>query len=139
MAGLLTAGGVRLTFRVRDEAGTIANFRAQDGILQRAARRRVREAGRVWLEIVRRTVAVDTGRMRRLVKVVYSQSGLVFEGGWLASEFEAEGEEFYPPYVEVGTFRQRAQPSIVPAWLIVQGRLRDGLAADMRRAAVRAG
>ncbi len=137
--GLLIGGGMRLTFAIRDEAGLRANFRGYDRQLTTDARRSVRRNAARWLAIVRATVAYDTGRMQRLVKVKLTPSGLVFEGGWDAADFEREGEPFYPPFVELGTSRQAAQPSIEPAWLEVQGRLRLDIAADMRRSINRAG
>lgn len=131
------AGGLAFKFAIRDEAGLIANFRAIDPRLQAAARRSVKRAGTRLRDIVHATVAYDTGRMHRLMRVDYSPAGLTFEAGWRAEDFLAEGEPFYPPFVEVGTYIMPAQPSLVPAWLEVQGRLRDDLADDMRRAANR--
>lgn len=139
MAQGFLAAGMRLTFGVRDEAGLVANFRAIDTRLQRDARASVKRNANRMLELVHAYVAFDTGRMLRLAKILMTPSGLAFEIGWLASDFYAEGEEFYPPFVELGTYRQAAQPSVLPAYLEVQGRLRDDLARDMRRAAVRAG
>lgn len=133
------APGMTLNFGVRDLSGLAANFRGVDARLRRDVRRTVaRNAGRM-LELVHAYVAFDTGRMLRLAKILMTPSGLAFEIGWLAADFYAEGEEFYPPFVEIGTYRQAAQPSVLPAYLEVKGRLSDEIARDMRRAAVRAG
>jgi hypothetical protein len=114
-----------------------ANFRAFDRQLTTNARRTVKRNGDRLLELIRAYVAFDTGRMLRLAKVTYSPSGLVFEGGWDAADFYKENEPFYPPFVELGTYRQAAQPSVLPAWQEIQGRLRDEIARDMRRSANR--
>lgn len=60
-------------------------------------------------------VAVDTGRMKRLTRSVMREDGLRYEIGWLAEDFVAEGEDFYPPFPELGTVKQAAQPSLLPA------------------------
>lgn len=134
--GFLVAG-MKLNFGVRDESALVANFRAIDRQLQRDVRRTVKRNAERMLELVHAYVAFDTGRMLRLAKILYTPSGLAFEIGWLAADFYAEGEPFYPPFVEIGTYRQAAQPSVLPAYLEVKGRLGDELARDMRRSAVR--
>lgn len=128
---------MELTFKIRDTAGIVANFRSMDRRLVTDVKRSVKRNGSRMLELVHAYVAFDTGRMLRLVKVIYSPSGLVFECGWLAVDFYAEGEPFYPPYVELGTSRMSAQPALLPAWLEVQGKLRSDISRDMRRSANR--
>lgn len=128
---------MELTFKIRDATGIVANLRAKDRRLVTDVKRSVKRNGSRMLELVHAYVAFDTGRMLRLVKVIYSPSGLTFQCGWLAADFYAEGEPFYPPYVELGTSRMSAQPSLVPAWLEVQGKLRADVSRDMRRAANR--
>lgn len=130
MPGFLST---KFTYKVRDEGALYANLRGADSEFQNLARRRVRYYSNELLERVRATVAYDTGRMRRLVKRTISDSGLIFDAGWDADDFAREGEPFYPPFVEVGTFVQPAQPSLVPAWFWVQGRFRDALLSDFRK------
>lgn len=128
---------MQLTFKIRDQSAIVGNFRAYDRQLQINLRRTVTRNSNRMLELIRAYVAFDTGRMLRLAKVVKSPSGLVFEGGWLAADFFNEGEPFYPPYVELGTSRMSAQPSLLPAYLETVGRLRSDIARDMRRSANR--
>lgn len=124
---------MRLNFRIRDEQALYANFRAFDRTYVASVKRTVKRNGARMLELIRAYVAFDTGRMLRLARVDYSASGLTFEGGWSAQDFYAEGEPFYPPFVELGTSRMAAQPSLLPAYQEIQGRLREDLLRDMRR------
>jgi hypothetical protein len=128
----LLIGGARLDFAVRVD-GSLALLRRLGPKAKADLVKTVAQAGNRFLKIVRATVAYDTGRMHRLVKVSYSEGGYTFEGGWSADDFEAEGEPFYPPFVELGTSRQIAQPSIEPAYYEVAARLERDVSAILRR------
>lgn len=59
---------------------------------------------------------VDTTYMQTHVKVFYTPDKLSFEVGWDVMDFVAIGEPFYPFFQEFGTIRNRAQPSLRPAF-----------------------
>jgi HK97 gp10 family phage protein len=111
----LLIGGVSLDTAVRVDQ-TIVNLRKIDATARTATVAAVRRAGDSLLEIVHATVAYDTGFMHDHVRVVYSPKGYAFEGGWNQDDFDAAGLPFYPPFVEFGTSRMQARPSLLPAY-----------------------
>lgn len=134
----LLIGGVRLDLAVRADA-TLVNLRKIDAIAQSECIAAVRRAGEKFLEIVHQTVAYDTGFMHDHVRVEYTPKGYSFEGGWIQNDFDAAGLPFYPPFVEFGTSRMAAQPSILPAYDRVAASLERDLASSIGRSLDRAG
>lgn len=133
----LLLGGVRLDLAVRVDA-TRVFLNKIDAIGKESARAAVHRAGENFLREVYPFVAFRTGRMLRLCKVSFSANEFSFEGGWDARDFEAEGQPFYPPFVELGTSRQAAQPSIEPAYRVVAGQLQRDLAKTVQDSLTRA-
>lgn len=127
------SAGVRLQLSMRNASAVAANFRAFDAVFQEDARRLVRESGEFCRELTQFFCPVDTGFMRGHVKTTYSDDGLVFETGWLESDFIDEGLAFYPPHVEFGTVKMAAQPSLGPAVEEMVPRLQRDLAIAWKR------
>lgn len=127
----LLIGGVRLDLAVRVDSTAIF-LRGIDDIAKADARAAVQRAGTKFKEVVQATVAYDTGFMHDHVRVEYTPQGYAFEGGWNQDDFDAAGLAFYPPFVELGTSRMQARPSIEPAYREVAARLDADLAATLR-------
>lgn len=77
--------------------------------IKQALARAVQESGQAVRDDVERTVAKDSGRLQRDVKVRPKQDGLIAEVGWF------DQEDYYAFFVEKGTRRAPAQPSLQPA------------------------
>lgn len=81
----------------------------------------------------------DSGFMAENVEIHYTRDQMTSEVGWDEENFIANSptKRFYPIYVEFGTSRNAAQPSLFPA--MEQARpyyeqnLRDALRAAIRR------
>lgn len=69
----------------------------------------VQESAQAVRDDVKHNVPVDSGRLQREVKVRPQEDGLVAEVGWF------DPEEYYARYVEYGTRRVPAQPTLRPA------------------------
>lgn len=134
---------MRITLTTRNVRATIARIHAADASAQRVIRETVRWGGEETERIVRATVPYDQGFMHDHVRTEYSNDGLRYETGWFAEDFAGAGLPFYPPFVEFGTSRAPAQPSLFPAREEVvpkfQQRLRQRLRAAIRRQRVAAG
>jgi hypothetical protein len=76
--------------------------------------------------------AVDTGRMQRLTRSEMRDDGFRYEMGWTEPDFAAEGQPFYPPFPELGTVKQAAQPSLLPALFQEEPLLIAGLERALR-------
>lgn len=136
-----SVNGVRLALSFRNEAAIAANFRGADQVLVREVKAVVRNAGYLVVDFARALVPIDTSFMHDHVGVVFSPDGRVFEAGWDEADFDAAGLPFYPLYVEFGTSKMAAQPSLYPAYKEVQpiflADLRDAVRASIDRAAAR--
>lgn len=93
----------------------------------------VKESAEAVRDDVRRNVPVDTsGRdshhLKDTVDIRYREDGLVAEVGWFGQE------DFYAAFVEYGTRRQPAQPSLHPALQRERGRYAARLTDEVRRA-----
>jgi len=105
-----------LTFDTSQLSAVVANFYSAEREVVRAAQDLVRRTGDAMKEIAQTISPVDTGFMRDHIRARYTEQGLAVSVGWLAEDFEEAGLQFYPPYVELGTSRQGAQPTIWPAY-----------------------
>lgn len=125
---------MRLELKTRNLRATIANIYAADASVQRRIRAAVQWAGEENLRVLRATVPIDSGFMHDTAKTEYSDGGLAYETGWDAQDFP---DEFYPPFVELGTRFMAARPSLYPAFREVepkfQARLREEIRAAIRR------
>lgn len=73
--------------------------------------------------------AEDTGRMKRLTRHELSEDGKRYEMGFVATDFHTEGQDGYFAFVEFGTSKMVAQPSVRPAFFEEEPRLLN----DLRR------
>ncbi|MGI8765700.1 MAG: HK97-gp10 family putative phage morphogenesis protein [Gemmatimonadaceae bacterium] len=110
------AVNARFELSVQGVEGLVANIYAADPLVKNAVRAVNQRAGKYIRERTQATCAYDTGFMAEHVKDVYTPSGLAFEVGWDATDFYEAGHPFYPVWVEWGTTRQAAQPSLAPAY-----------------------
>jgi HK97 gp10 family phage protein len=102
--------------------GLVANFYATNRRIQKEVKELV---GDIASKIHQRTVDLcpkDTFYMSEHVRTDFSDQGYTFEVGWDAADFlgtfDAKGRPraFYPFFVEFGTKKMRAQPSLSLAW-----------------------
>lgn len=127
---------VRLTMR---NAGALAaNFRSKDQQLQREVRRIVRENGQFCKELTQFFAPRDTGFMADHVETTYTHDGLIFETGWDSADFFEAGLQWYVPYVEWGTSKMAAQPSLTPAYEETVVQFKRDLSKALRNAGRRA-
>jgi HK97 gp10 family phage protein len=123
---------IRVDLGFRRINATVANFsRASAEAAPRLAATARRGAEAVE-ERARAICPVRTGRMQRLIRSVFTESGLIFETGWFAEDFFAEREPFYPIYVEWGTRFMAAQPTIGPAFASVTPLYQQWVRDDVR-------
>ncbi|MCM8550069.1 HK97-gp10 family putative phage morphogenesis protein [Streptomyces sp. STCH 565 A] len=95
--------------------------------IRQALARAVKESAEAVRDDVKRTVAVDSGNLQEKADIRYQEDGLVAQVGW------HDQEDFYAVFVERGTRRQDAQPSLMPALERERGRYRGRLTAEVRR------
>jgi HK97 gp10 family phage protein len=105
-----------LTFDTSQLSALVANFYAADEEIQSEALRLVESAGDAMVEVAQGISPVDTGFMRDHIKKRVTERGYAVSIGWEAEDFESAGLQFYPPFVELGTSRMPAQPTIWPAY-----------------------
>lgn len=90
-------------------------------------RRAVRESAEAVVEETRRTVPVGaTGNLRDHVAAHPEDDGLRMTVGWI------DAEDYYARFVEFGTRRMPARPSLGPALEAERGRYRARLSAAVR-------
>lgn len=122
---------------VRFRSRTTARVIAALGRYDQDAREKIRgvmEASRVRaLARQQELCAEDTGRMKRLTRSELRDDGFRYEMGWVGPDFAAEAQPFYPPFPELGTVKQAAQPSLLPALFEEEPRLLRALEAAFRR------
>jgi HK97 gp10 family phage protein len=127
----------RLELSVHNAQAIVTNLYGADRVLKREAKRIVNRMADDLFAEVQRTVAYDTGFMHDHLLKIVSEAGLTFEVGWDASDFIANGKAFYPFFVEYGTSRMAAQPSLEPAYRKYTPRFRSELNNALRGAIAR--
>ncbi|WP_406262572.1 HK97 gp10 family phage protein [Streptomyces chartreusis] len=100
--------------------------------IKEALKKGVRESAEAVRDDTARTVPVDTsGRDSRHLKdtvdIRYDEDGLIAQVGWFGQT------DFYAVFVEYGTRRQAAQPSLHPALERERGKYRARLSEEVRR------
>lgn len=121
---------MRMTLSTRNLKGVVANLFAADRRAQRAITQLVRRYGVATHDLARALCPVDTGFMRSQLRLRMTEQGYGYEVGWDASDFDAAGLPFYPLFVEFGTSRMAARPSLFPA----EQAIRPQFTAALRRA-----
>jgi HK97 gp10 family phage protein len=123
----------------RNTRGVIANMFAADRRVQAAVKRSVRDAGFSEYQIAYGLCPVDTGFMQDNLTLEFHPSELSYELGWKEEDFTAAGLGFYPIFVEFGTSKMAAQPSLFPARDAVRPEFRTKLRQNIRTAIRRRG
>lgn len=101
---------------VRGDKATIANIYAmRKDVVAEIKYTNIRTANDMR-ELTHQLCPKDTWFMAEHIRVEHTPDYRAFEVYWDPEDFEAEGLEFYPPFVEFGTSKQRAQPSLGPAY-----------------------
>lgn len=122
---------------IRDTRGIAANFHRADAEIEDAmvslVGRYTDILDRVWESLT----PVDKGFMVAHRHIRITRSGLGFEAGWDAADFFDAGLAFYPVFVEFGTSRMAAQPSLGPAYEYItplfQADMRDVIRGAIQR------
>jgi HK97 gp10 family phage protein len=131
VANVRNVRGVKTT--VGNIDAIVANFYATDKKVQAAVRRVVKRNGKDVQRLTKSLAPVDTGKMKRNVRLEFSESGLRFEVGWWNEDF-IEDEHFYPFYQEFGSARNAAQPSLGPAYDMNRPIYQAELRAEIKKA-----
>jgi HK97 gp10 family phage protein len=101
---------------VRGLAGLLANFKGLQGDIATGLRRVSDRAGRDTVKLARQFVPKDTHRTKNAITYTLSEAGYTVHIFVDPEPFAADGEPYYPPYVERGTSVSPAQPFMFPAW-----------------------
>lgn len=132
--------GHRFELSLEDRTGRIANLHRVGADLVEAFKRAGRETALETRDIARELTPVDKGFMRDNLELYVSPDGQVFEVGWRAEPFFAEGLAFYPQFVVLGTRYQAPNDPLTPAHERTkpryEQRIRANIAEAMRRRAV---
>lgn len=93
-----------------------------------ACKRAIRAGAEQVKKETEEAVPVDTGRLRRTVRIRYSEGGLTADVGWW------DQESYYATFVEHGTRSMPAQPSLHPALEAERPRLPRRVREEVRKA-----
>lgn len=136
---------VGIRFQVKREA-IAAAFARKDAEAQAEVEAAVKASGLRVHDTAASLCAVDTGYMRSRLGLAFSADAGNYSAdiGWNAATFvdgvhprTGEAPPFYPPFVEFGTARQAAQPSLLPALEAELPTLKAEIAAALARAMAR--
>lgn len=131
------ARGNEIDLKVRNASAVIANVHRAVGGVDRELRPVVERVSQYVAAMTYRRAAVDTGFMREHIRRKITQKGLAFSVGWEADDFYGAGHPFYPPYVEFGTSRARAQPALLPSFREGEQMMKQATRDAIRRAIAR--
>lgn len=115
---------------VEGKAATIANMYAANKGVVAEMRHATVKAGYDTHRLAYQFCPKDTWFMANHLRVEFTPEQRGFEVFWDPEDFHAEDLEFYPPFVEFGTFNSPAQPSLGPAFEVMSVHY----AADISRA-----
>lgn len=114
--------------------------------LERAKKEIRRVVGESAIRVQVRTIDLcpkDTFFMSEHVRADFSPGGYKYTVGWDANDFVGTEDEngrprpFYPPYVEFGTRKMRAQPSLSIAFIEEEPRFKANMAKALSTAYAR--
>lgn len=124
---------VKLT--ITGTEGVVRNMFALDKLAVEGMKKAVRRSGRRVQRGTKQLCPEDTGWMKEHVRLDISRTELTFEVGWRAEDFvDSPTGRFYPPYVEYGTSRNKAQPSLTPTWETEHPRFTGDIRAEVQKA-----
>lgn len=128
---------MNIRVEVTNRQGVRANLAAKEEDLHRAALDTVEDFRVRAIQVARRIVPVDTGRMRRSIRADYT--GEVGRTVWVLyydpAVFRKDGVVYYPIFVEYGTRKMDARPTLSTTMAMIEGPYRRGMTRAMRRAA----
>lgn len=127
-----------LKLEVRNVSAVVANLYSYDELAQKGFRRAVKRAGKFNRDLARSNVAVRTGRTRNAIKTTYSEGELAWRTFVDPAPFAADGEEYYPIFLEFGTEHMEADPFFFSAFIETEAILKADVADEMRKALNRA-
>lgn len=130
-------GSLQPRIFVKNTAAVVANFFAADQRAQRAIRRTVRDYAGMTADLTRFFAPRDSGFLADHVAQWFTPRGFEFEVGWDPDTFAQAGLPYYPPFVEFGTERNAAQPSLGPAYNEVAPQFRRALGENISAALAR--
>ncbi|MFE9737340.1 HK97-gp10 family putative phage morphogenesis protein [Streptomyces sp. NPDC006477] len=119
---------VRTTVRINGIARLRQRLEALPEEIIDGLRRGVEASAEAVRDETARTVPVASGNLQGMVDIRYEADGLVANVGWF------ENEEYYAAFVELGTRRRPATPSLHPALEAERTRYRARLTEEVRRA-----
>lgn len=119
---------------IRNAAGLVANFQGAQEEIAEAVRRVIRKNARVHRDTARSIAPIRTGRLRRSITFELSEGGLVYRVFPDPEVFTAEGQPYYPVFVELGTVKMAARPYLLPSMRLMEPIVRE----DVKRAVTRA-
>lgn len=96
--------------------GIVANLYSGKILVRSAVVTTNAKYGRAIRELAKSLCPVDTARMRSSIVDEYSPQGLTFVVKFDKSVFDNDGVSYYPVFVEFGTKKSGAQPSLGPAY-----------------------
>lgn len=114
--------------------GLVANLYASNQRAGRFIRATNRRSARQIENLARDLAPEDTGRLKRSMTHELSPDELVFTVFPDPAMYAAEGEPYYPPYVEFGTWKSPAQPFLFPAFEAIRPHYRRDISAAVKRA-----
>ena len=124
----------RAALTVEGREGIVANLYAFNERAGRVIRAVNRRAARQTESLARQLAPEDTGRLKRSLTHALSPDELAFEVFPDPEVFAAEGQPYYPVYVEFGTSVSPAQPFLFPAFEAIRPHYRKDISAALRRA-----
>lgn len=110
-----------------------AQLRRRNSDIQKEARAATRNSGRAVEELTAFLVPKRTWLMHDSISLSFDHGGLSFMVKFDKAAFDREQEPYYPVYVELGTQRQRAQPSLGPAYFNEIGPYEQAIKDILRR------
>jgi hypothetical protein len=126
-----------IEFSVTGQKGIIANLYSFDHELRRDIVMLNRRFAPHTRGIAQAIVPVDTGRSRHALTAELSPEELTFKVFYDKSVYDNDGVAYYPQFFELGTSRQAAQPTLIPAFERVapqyNAELRDAIRGAIRR------
>lgn len=103
-----------IRLETRNIQSIVANLYARNERVQREVRQLNRETVDAAASLLEQLAPRDTGFMASQAKGWLSEQTLSWSFGWDAADFAARGFAFYPVFLEFGTSRMEAQPTLGP-------------------------
>jgi hypothetical protein len=135
---------MRLTFAMKNRAAVELALGRRSEAVKRRLRSVVQARGFDCFTLAAGLCAFRTGYMLSQMKLDFTPKGFGWTVGWRARDFigtidqQGRPRSFYPPFVVLGTSRQRPQDNLTPAFAAVA----PALSRDVRTAvrdAIRSG